>query len=331
MSRRLLDRQAGRRSASWSGSGRASMSGSRRRSSISQRLGVRHLRTGISWADYHRAGVQRLVRLAAAEAGRPLRAAALRALRAAVALPQQDHRRPAARTPRRMPTSSICWWRGTAAISRRSSCGTSPTTSPTGTGASIRSGMSFALMIVQAAHWMRRKGKRTVLGGMCPLDLNWLRLMAERRALAEIDVVGLHGFPGTWESASTSWRSWPEQIEAVRRLLAEHGLAPGDLDHRDRLFDLAVRRSSTRSMACSRRSRRRSNGSTGTATRTCTRRSPARKAGTSTSATTISASSAPAASRSCCTACWPRAASSSRARSTRCSARRRRSRAGRGR
>ena len=27
---------------------------------------------------------------------------------------------------------------------------------------------------------MRRRGKRTVLGGMCPLDLNWLRLMAER-------------------------------------------------------------------------------------------------------------------------------------------------------
>jgi CDP-paratose 2-epimerase len=84
----------------------------------------------------------------------------------------------------------------------------------------------FGLMIIQAAHWMRRKGKRTVLGGMCPLDLNWLRLMAQRGALADIDVVGLHGFPGTWESAHTSWRPWSEQVREVRSLLAEHGLEP---------------------------------------------------------------------------------------------------------
>ena len=85
---------------------------------------------------------------------------------------------------------------------------------------------AFALMIVQAAHWMRRKGKRTVLGGMCPLDLNWMRLIAARGALAEVDVVGLHGFPGTWESANTSWLSWPEQVDEVRRMLTEHELEP---------------------------------------------------------------------------------------------------------
>jgi CDP-paratose 2-epimerase len=85
---------------------------------------------------------------------------------------------------------------------------------------------AFSLMVIQAAHWMRRKGKRTVLGGMCPLDLNWLRLMAQRGALAEIDVVGLHGFPGTWESDNTSWRPWPEQVREIKRLLADHDLAP---------------------------------------------------------------------------------------------------------
>jgi CDP-paratose 2-epimerase len=50
--------------------------------------------------------------------------------------------------------------------------------------------------------------------------------MAERNVLAEIDVIGLHGFPGTWESASTTWRSWPEQVAQVTHLLAEHRLAP---------------------------------------------------------------------------------------------------------
>jgi CDP-paratose 2-epimerase len=81
-------------------------------------------------------------------------------------------------------------------------------------------------MIVCAAHWMRQRGKRTVLGGMCPLDLSWLRLMAGRGALAEIDAIGLHGFPGTWDSTGTTWSPWPEQVQAVEGLLAEHDLAP---------------------------------------------------------------------------------------------------------
>jgi CDP-paratose 2-epimerase len=86
---------------------------------------------------------------------------------------------------------------------------------------------AFAEMIGNAAHGMRRRGKRTVLGGMCPLDLSWLRVMAERGALDEIDVVGLHGFPGTWESSSTTWRPWPDQVAGVTALLAEYGLDAG--------------------------------------------------------------------------------------------------------
>src|SRR5690606_3921425 len=56
----------------------------------------------------------------------------------------------------------------------------------------------YSAMIGKAAHWMQRRGKITVLGGMCPTDLNWLRLIGQRGVLQWIDVVALHAFPGTW-------------------------------------------------------------------------------------------------------------------------------------
>jgi CDP-paratose 2-epimerase len=80
---------------------------------------------------------------------------------------------------------------------------------------------AFAEMIRDAAHWCRRCGKRTVLGGMSPLDRNWLWLMGAKGALADIDVIGIHGFPGTWEVA---WEGWEHVVENVSVVLGEHGL-----------------------------------------------------------------------------------------------------------
>jgi CDP-paratose 2-epimerase len=79
----------------------------------------------------------------------------------------------------------------------------------------------FSQMIGQAAHWARRLGKRTVLGGMCPTDPNWLALMAERGVLDQIDAIGLHGFPGTWEF---SRRSWQQVVGDLRGMLDAHGV-----------------------------------------------------------------------------------------------------------
>lgn len=74
----------------------------------------------------------------------------------------------------------------------------------------------FTTMVGGAAYWMKRRGKRTVLGGMCPTDPNWLALMGERGVLAYIDAVGLHGFPGTW---SPHWQGWAGETKAVRDVL----------------------------------------------------------------------------------------------------------------
>jgi CDP-paratose 2-epimerase len=80
---------------------------------------------------------------------------------------------------------------------------------------------AFSEMIGAAAYWVRQRGKRTVLGGMSPLDPNWLKLMTERGLLGQVDVVGIHGFPGTWEVA---WEGWAADVAKVRRVLGERGI-----------------------------------------------------------------------------------------------------------
>lgn len=74
----------------------------------------------------------------------------------------------------------------------------------------------FGEMVSDAAWWMQQRGKGTVLGGMCPTDANWLRLMGERGVLDQIDVVAIHGFPGTW---SANFPGWQEEVASVRRVL----------------------------------------------------------------------------------------------------------------
>ena len=60
--------------------------------------------------------------------------------------------------------------------------------------------LKFCTMVGAAAYWAKKRGKGVVLGGPCPTDMNWLRLMGERGLLGVVDAVGVHGFPGTWDS-----------------------------------------------------------------------------------------------------------------------------------
>jgi len=78
----------------------------------------------------------------------------------------------------------------------------------------------FGQTIGGAAYWARHLGRKTVLGGMSPVDPGWLGLMFDRGVMDHIDVVGIHGFPGTWEF---DWSDWSEPVEKVNRVLREHG------------------------------------------------------------------------------------------------------------
>ncbi|HET6725362.1 MAG TPA: NAD-dependent epimerase/dehydratase family protein [Gammaproteobacteria bacterium] len=79
----------------------------------------------------------------------------------------------------------------------------------------------FAATIGGAAYWARKRGKRTVLGGMSPIDPNWLNTMRDRGVLDHIDIVGVHGFPDSYD---VKHRPWTSHLRRVREQLAHYGL-----------------------------------------------------------------------------------------------------------
>ncbi len=78
---------------------------------------------------------------------------------------------------------------------------------------------TFCNMIGSAANWARQRGKKTVLGGMRPIDPGWLRLMFRKGLMQYIDVVGIHGFPYTFDY---NWEGWDNEIEKIQQVLQEH-------------------------------------------------------------------------------------------------------------
>ncbi len=81
----------------------------------------------------------------------------------------------------------------------------------------------FCEMTGAAAHWAQQCGKRVVLGAPCPTDLNWIKLMGARGLLGVVDAVGLHGFPGTWDSVDAGlWPGWPDLVGQVRAAIAPY-------------------------------------------------------------------------------------------------------------
>ncbi len=79
----------------------------------------------------------------------------------------------------------------------------------------------FSEMIGGAAYWIHKRGKKAVLPGMWPLNLQWLELMHERGVLSHIDAVGVHGFPS---SVEFGWRGWAQEVDDVRKCLARLGV-----------------------------------------------------------------------------------------------------------
>ncbi len=79
---------------------------------------------------------------------------------------------------------------------------------------------TFCEMIGGAAYWARQRGKKTVLPGTWPIDLDFLDLMHARGVLRYIDAVGLHGYAGAVEFP---WRGWDTEAGEVRAALEKLG------------------------------------------------------------------------------------------------------------
>lgn len=80
----------------------------------------------------------------------------------------------------------------------------------------------FCEMITGAAHWVRERGWKAILGGPCPFDPVWLDLMGQRGVLELFSAVGFHGFPGTWDSDAGSWGGWERHLREMREIISRY-------------------------------------------------------------------------------------------------------------
>ncbi|HET7361481.1 MAG TPA: GDP-mannose 4,6-dehydratase, partial [Salinimicrobium sp.] len=79
----------------------------------------------------------------------------------------------------------------------------------------------FASMIGMAAFWAKKKGKKTLIGGMSPIDPNWLQVIIEHGAIENIDAIGIHGFPFVFDQ---QWEDWETNINRIKQVLEHFGL-----------------------------------------------------------------------------------------------------------
>ena len=74
----------------------------------------------------------------------------------------------------------------------------------------------FAEMVITASRAIRRENPELpiVLGGISPIDPNFISLMASHGVVDAVDVVAVHGFPLDWNH----WQiqEWPHKINEIR-------------------------------------------------------------------------------------------------------------------
>jgi len=76
----------------------------------------------------------------------------------------------------------------------------------------------FSRMVIEAAQAIRGANPvlKIVLGGMSPIDPNFVSLLGSHGVLNHVDVVAVHGFPLDWNH----WpiHDWPRKIEEIRQV-----------------------------------------------------------------------------------------------------------------
>ncbi|MBV9873103.1 MAG: hypothetical protein JO025_00115 [Verrucomicrobia bacterium] len=185
-------------------------------------LGVQHLRTGISWADYHRPGGKRWYDLQM----RTLSDAGLKVLLSLWHTPPSlSESGSCSGPPRRLldfadfvdeivnryggQFDSLELWNEPNNRLKWNFAQYDPDWS------------KFAEMIAAAAYWAKHLGQQTILGGMIPIDHHWLATLEHKGALDCIDVIAIHAFPGMWTDSSywwdwpDHWRGWSAKIESI--------------------------------------------------------------------------------------------------------------------
>ena len=77
----------------------------------------------------------------------------------------------------------------------------------------------FSEMVLEAVQAIRRVNPdiKLVLGGISPIDPNFLSLLQSYGVISAVDVIAVHGFPLDWNH----WKidEWPSKIEEVREVV----------------------------------------------------------------------------------------------------------------
>lgn len=74
----------------------------------------------------------------------------------------------------------------------------------------------FSEMVRNASVKAKEFDKKVLLGGMSPIDPNWLNHMFYKRAMKNIDAIGIHGFPDVFD---TMWEGWKTNLKRVQEVL----------------------------------------------------------------------------------------------------------------
>ena len=76
----------------------------------------------------------------------------------------------------------------------------------------------FSRMVIEAAEAIRgiNPGLKIVLGGMSPIDPDFVSLLRSYGVLDRVDVIAIHGFPLDWNHWSV--HDWPRKIEEIRQV-----------------------------------------------------------------------------------------------------------------
>lgn len=77
----------------------------------------------------------------------------------------------------------------------------------------------FSTMVKDASEVAKDYDKKVLLGGMSPIDPNWLNHMFYKRAMKNVDAVGIHGFPDVFD---TMWEGWEVNLKRVQEVLERY-------------------------------------------------------------------------------------------------------------
>jgi len=79
----------------------------------------------------------------------------------------------------------------------------------------------FAEMAIAGAQAIRKVNPelKIVLGGISPIDPNFIQLLGSHGVLDNVDVVAVHGFPLDWNHWSV--HDWPKKIDEIRAVTAK--------------------------------------------------------------------------------------------------------------